>query len=165
ENIRPSVDDGQFAAKACVGDQVRVRAGIFAHGHDRLAASLLWRAGDEAPWQSTPMHEIGNDEWEGSFQPLCLGAHAYMIRAWRDEWSSFCEHLRKKLQAGQDVELEAEEGRQMLAQARLRMQAADADAAGRIDTFLKLAAPGQSQAAERLLSAELADAMRLAEIG
>lgn len=163
ENIRPSVDQGLFAAKACVGDQVDVRASIFAHGHGRLAASLLWRAGDDSPWQCAPMREIGNDEWEAGFQPLRLGAHAYKVRAWRDEWSSFCEHLRKKLQAGQDLDLEVEEGRQMLAQARSGMHASDTDAAGCIDRFLKSAAPGQPQAAEQLLSAELAHAMHLSD--
>ena len=43
EGVSPEVDAGRFAIKRVVGDELRVRADIYADGHDSLGARLLWR--------------------------------------------------------------------------------------------------------------------------
>ena len=47
ENVRPEVDDGQFAVKRTVGDRVVVEADVFADGHDELGVSLFYRLESE----------------------------------------------------------------------------------------------------------------------
>src|SRR5689334_16100162 len=43
EHIRPDIDAGRFPIKRTVGEQVTIRADIFADGHDVLAAALRHR--------------------------------------------------------------------------------------------------------------------------
>ena len=43
ECVTPEVDEGRFAAKRTVGEEVAVEADVFADGHDAVAAALLWR--------------------------------------------------------------------------------------------------------------------------
>ena len=39
----PSVDDGSYPAKRCVGDRVRVEADVFRDGHDLIRAVVRYR--------------------------------------------------------------------------------------------------------------------------
>lgn len=121
ENVSPSVDDGRFPAKRVVGEHVTVSADIIADGHDRLAAHLLWRAADEAEWRRTPMQPLGNDRWSASFTPARVGTYLFNVEAWRDEYGSFVDGLRKKISAGQDIRLELREAQAMLHEAASRV--------------------------------------------
>jgi starch synthase (maltosyl-transferring) len=66
EGVSPEVDAGRFAIKRIVGDELRVRADIYADGHDSLGARLLWRRDDERTWNEVPMLLDNNDRWEGN---------------------------------------------------------------------------------------------------
>ena len=55
EQVQPSVDDGRFAVKRLVGDDIVVEADVLMDGHDQLAVHLLWRAQDE----DTSSREVG----------------------------------------------------------------------------------------------------------
>lgn len=131
ENVAPAVDNGLFPVKRTIGESLDVQADIFMDGHDCIAAALLWRAADEAQWRNTTMHAIGNDRWQASFLPDRLGRYYYTIQAWRDDWGSYCEHLRKKVTAKQNVSVEVEEGRRMLT-------AALAHAAGKTSPLVQI---------------------------
>ena len=67
ENVTPEIDGGNFPVKRIVGEQVVVRANVFADGHDEVKADLLFRAADETDWREVPMKALGNDAWIGSF--------------------------------------------------------------------------------------------------
>jgi starch synthase (maltosyl-transferring) len=117
EAISPSVDDGRFPARFCVGEAVRVEADIICDGHDVLAATVRWQgpgaAGDE--WRRTPMRPIGNDRWAADFPLDRMGRYQFSIEAWKDEFATYRDELSKKFSAGLDLSLEVEEGRRLIA--------------------------------------------------
>lgn len=117
ENVGPTVDNGRFPTKSQVGEVVPVQADIFMDGHDRISASVLWRAAGEASWREVAMTARGNDRWEAQFSPARVGRHLFMIHAWHDRWGSYREGLEKKRAAGQNVALDVEEGRLLLSDA------------------------------------------------
>lgn len=115
ERVSPAVDDGAFAAKRIVGEHFVIAADIFMDGHDHLAAEVLVRAADEAQWRRIPMHPDVNDRWQARVSLTRLGRHYFCIEAWSDVFDTFRDGLQKKLMAGQDVSLEMEEGRLLIA--------------------------------------------------
>ncbi|RBI68164.1 alpha-1,4-glucan--maltose-1-phosphate maltosyltransferase [Vreelandella sulfidaeris] len=119
ESVTPSLDQGRFAAKAIVNEPVVVKATIFADGHDVLSAAICWQD-DQGQQQRVPMRQIeplGLDIWEGRFTPQRVGDHRFIIEAWWDIYATYHYELSKKHQAGVPVELELEEGRQLIERA------------------------------------------------
>jgi starch synthase (maltosyl-transferring) len=115
EHIRPSVQDGaeSFAIKRTPGETVDVEADVFADGHDRVAAALLFRrSGPEAAgaWTEVRMTPRGNDEWTASFTVTDLGEYEYTVEGWIDRVATWLVHLDAKWQAAQDVSVELQEG-------------------------------------------------------
>ncbi|HWL29383.1 MAG TPA: maltotransferase domain-containing protein, partial [Burkholderiaceae bacterium] len=129
EQVSPSVDNGQFPVKCTVGDTLHVQADVFMDGHEDIAVALLWRSADESQWRRVPMKLLENDRWEGAFSPDRIGPHCYTVQAWHDVWHTYCDRLQKKSAAGQDVSLEVEEGRAMLAEALERARSLDVNSA------------------------------------
>ncbi|MEF9673677.1 alpha-1,4-glucan--maltose-1-phosphate maltosyltransferase [Pseudomonas sp. PCH446] len=111
EDVRPTVDGGQFAVKAVAGQELVVSAKVFADGHDKLAVLLAWRNLGDADWQRTAMSDKGNNAWQGRLRVGEQGRYAYRIEAWIDQFASFCYELEKKFVAGVAVDLELQEGR------------------------------------------------------
>jgi starch synthase (maltosyl-transferring) len=113
--IDPLVDCGRYAAKACVGDEVRVEATVFRDGHEVLGAALRTKPQGKTRWQETPMTELGNDRWAATFTPDSCGRWSYRIDAWVDPVASFQWELRRKLEGGQtDLSSELAEGALLL---------------------------------------------------
>src|SRR5690606_613820 len=79
------------------------------------------------------------------------------------EWASFREYLGKKVQAGQEVALEIEEGRQLLTQTMDRMHATSPEIAARIEDFRQATDAPAPEAIDALLSTELAQLMQASE--
>ena len=119
ENVRPQVDCGLFRAKAVVGDLVEVYAEIFRDGPAVLKAVVRYRGPNDAKWGEAPLEHAGNDEWTGSFRPTEIGRWTYQIEAWTDHFATWRSGFMKKVEAGQDVSLEVEEGARLL-EARLK---------------------------------------------
>src|SRR6185436_7796827 len=125
EAAAPAVDDGRFAAKRVVGEEVVVEADIFADGHEALAANVLWHPANERAWRTVPMTRLVNDRWRAAFPLTRIGRHLFTIEAWRDAYATWREDVEKKTAAGRDVALEIEEGRALLDRAASRLAAAD----------------------------------------
>ncbi|MDQ3953607.1 MAG: alpha-1,4-glucan--maltose-1-phosphate maltosyltransferase [Actinomycetota bacterium] len=119
ENVRPQVECGLFRAKAVVGDVVEVYAEIFRDGPAALRAVVRYRGPHDAKWQESPLEHLGNDEWTGSFRPTEIGRWSYQVEAWTDRFATWRSGFMKKVEAGQDVALEVEEGARLL-EARLK---------------------------------------------
>ena len=131
ESVAPSVDGGRFVVKRIVGEAIEVSAAIFGEGHDKIAAAVIWRAADEVAWRETPMtpaEPAGLDLWHARIVPTRVGRHEFTVIAWRDDFASLVDHIRKKLNANQTVDLELEEARHLLA--RVLVEAETADATG-----------------------------------
>ncbi len=158
EAVTPAVPDLDAPAKALVGQAVTVEADIFADGHDRLAADLLWRPAEAGPWQRVPMRPIGNDRWRATIRPDRVGRHDFTIEAWWDAWDSFSHDLAAKHAAGQDLALERQEGRDLLTAALDR-----ADPAARACIAAALRRLDGADAVAGLLDPDLAAAMRAAD--
>jgi starch synthase (maltosyl-transferring) len=110
ESVEPEVDGGRFAIKRTVGEEVRVRADIYADGHDLLGAMLLFRSTDKSTWEEVPMRLVNNDRWEGKFRVEALGRYVYTIVAWVDAFRTWSADLQKRAEAGQDIAVDKAEG-------------------------------------------------------
>src|SRR5882672_1214034 len=117
ESIYPESDGGRYPVKRVVGGLFQVWADIFRDGHDVIGAALLHRAADESQWRRAPMSHHDNDRWSGVFRLERNIRHFYTIEAWTDVFGSWRSDISKKVQAGQKVELELAEGRQIAAAA------------------------------------------------
>jgi starch synthase (maltosyl-transferring) len=106
DRIRPDVDEGRFPIKRTVGEEVEVRADIFADGHDVIAA-VVQHGDDEIPML---LAADGTDEWTASFAVERIGWDEFRIVAWIDRFLTWQRDLVKKHAAGQDVAVELLEG-------------------------------------------------------
>ena len=123
ENVRPQVDCGRYRPKAVVGDEVTVGADLFRDGPDLLQAVVRYRAvggrGAKAGrWREVPMVHLGNDAWEASFTPDRIGRWSFTIQAWTDRFSTWRGDLLRRVEAGQEVDLELQEGARLLEECR-----------------------------------------------
>ncbi|MDQ3939772.1 MAG: alpha-1,4-glucan--maltose-1-phosphate maltosyltransferase [Actinomycetota bacterium] len=123
--IRPQVDCGRYRTKAIVGDEIEVTADIFRDSAVALQAVIRWRGPAETKWQEAPMILVDNDRWAGTFVPTEIGRYRYAIEAWTDRFGTWTDALTKKIDAGQDVAVELEEGARLMEAGLSRMRAAD----------------------------------------
>ncbi len=108
EQVEPRVNGGRHPARRVVGDQVTVRAAIFADGHDLVRAQLLSKHASERRWRVAPMIAGVNDAWSGSFTVDRLGMWNYSIVGWVDHFATWLSDLRKRLAAQPAVSASAE---------------------------------------------------------
>ncbi len=128
ESVTPSIDGGRFVVKRVVGEEVDIGAAIFAEGHDKIAAAVIWRATDETAWRETPMRPVapaGLDLWQARVTLPRVGRYEFTVVAWRDDFASLVDHIRKKRDANQSVELELEEARHLLARVLAEAETVD----------------------------------------
>jgi starch synthase (maltosyl-transferring) len=125
ENVWPEIDDGRTPVKRIVGEVVDVWADIVGDGHDVLGADLLFRTSADDEWHRAPMRFVDNDRWMGNFplkENLC---YLFTIEAWCDSFASWCDEIRKKRAAGQDLRVETLEGVLIAERAAARAVGAD----------------------------------------
>jgi len=114
ESVQPRVEEGRFLAKAIAGRATAIEAVIFSDGHDQLGAVVQWREVNTAHWQHCDMQLQGNDRWKAELIIAQPARVVFQIEAWIDVFATFCDDLEKKRTAGQDLELEIEEGARLL---------------------------------------------------
>ncbi len=118
----PSVDDGRYPAKRCVGDRVAVRADVFRDGHELLRSVVCYRGPGDSDWQEAELHRIdahlAGVRWAAEFEVDRPGAWQYTIQAWTDVFGTWRDELARKVAAGQrDLQGELSEGIVLLTQA------------------------------------------------
>src|SRR5690606_14737846 len=144
EDVYPVINGGRFPAKRIAGEAVGVWADIFRDGTEVTLASLVWRREGDAASRSTPMLHHENDRWHGRFVPPEPGRYSFHIEAWSDPFATWQRDLRRRIEAGQDVSVELDEGRLMLAEAGVRppeQDAPDAWLAPELDEAMQRAQP------------------------
>lgn len=112
ENVQPCVDGGLFPSKKVIGEPITVTAGIHCDGHNVIAAQLLYKKSTEHSWNQSRMHlvDAGLDVFRGEFGGVELGLYEFSIEAWVDNFGNWRRDTRKKLDAGQDINVEKKEG-------------------------------------------------------
>jgi starch synthase (maltosyl-transferring) len=174
ESVSPQVDGGRFAVKAVVGDTVEVAADIWKDGHELLKAAVIWRKLDVAElraphvplppdlgkkdWREARLRSeyACNDRWFGQMTLDEAGPHAFSIVAWTDLFGSWCEELRKKRAAGQEVASELLEGMALIE--RVARTARGPERQALLDQLAALRAARDSAArAEMALAPQLAE--------
>jgi starch synthase (maltosyl-transferring) len=115
--ISPTVGQGRYAVKRCVGDELTVEADIFTDGHAQLAAQLALCCRGNRAWQHVPMEPIGNDRWRAKTALPDIGIWQFRVEAWLDVFGGFVRDTAKKREAELPLTLDAEEGRLLIAQA------------------------------------------------
>ena len=101
----PSVDDGRYPVKRCVGDRVTVEADVFRDGHDLLRAVISYLGPNDSEWREAEMQRIdahlGGVRWAGEFEVDRSGRWEYTIQAWTDVFGTWRDELGRKVAAGQ----------------------------------------------------------------
>jgi starch synthase (maltosyl-transferring) len=137
EYVGPQINSGQFPIKRVVGQNVNVAAHIFADGHDKICAELLYRTEGEKVYKSEKMNYSLNDEWKSSFKITELKDYRYTVRAWLDRFETWRDDLRKKIDAGQIVNIELIIGSELIEQASDRAKGEDASELAQLSLLLK----------------------------
>ena len=125
EDIRPRTPSG-YPPKAVVGRPLPVSADVFRDGHDIIAARVRWRSVEDGrKWLTVAMTAVGNDRFEAAIEPASLGPHEFVIEGWTDWVATWRHAVTVKLEAGQSVEVELEEGARLLEAAAARVAKPD----------------------------------------
>ena len=99
EGVSPQIDAGTHPIRRVSGDDVAVSAVVFADGHDRVAARLLYRHESDARWRFVPMRDLGNDIWTASFVADRLGAWRFSVLGWVDHFATWSSDFAKRVAA------------------------------------------------------------------
>jgi starch synthase (maltosyl-transferring) len=127
EEIRPQVDCGQWPVRAVAGEALPVQATIFRDGHTvEVAAAVRVGAPGQRQEQRVRMTEVnhGLHRFQAEITLPTTGMWSFTVEAWTDELATWLRGTRAKLDAGRDVELELEEGAQLLEREAARLPAA-----------------------------------------
>jgi len=160
-SVSPTVDDGAFAAKAIVGEQVTVEADIFPDGHPVVAAELQFRAEGDPEWYRVRMHPLVNDRWSGVMPLERMGRYQFAIEGWIDTYGTFVRDLARKREAGLDISLEIREGQLLLEKANRGSNGTCAQALAAILRGFEALPEGERAAL--LMAQETVDLMRRAD--
>lgn len=107
EKVIPEINCGEFPIKRVPGERVKVKAHVYADGHEALTVQLLFRRRSEKTWKRVPMTFLYNDEWEASFAVEKQEDYFYTVRAWVNTFATAAEAAGKKHEAGQPIDIEA----------------------------------------------------------
>ncbi|HYL71547.1 MAG TPA: maltotransferase domain-containing protein, partial [Candidatus Dormibacteraeota bacterium] len=129
DRVRPIVDCGDLPAKATVGLPLRVSGTLALDGHDPLLAWAWYGRGAAQPladagcaprgWREVRLEPAGNDVYSTWVVIERPGDWAFAVGGMPDEYGGWLRDLRIRIEAGQEVEVELQEGAAM---ARRRLQ-------------------------------------------
>ncbi len=110
EALSPEVDGGRFPAKRVAGEPIRIEADIFTDGHDQLQAVLCWRRRGDSAWRECAMTHFDNDRWFATVTVPEPGEIEYCVAAWVDRFHTWRYDMQKRIEAGQDTEVDYQIG-------------------------------------------------------
>ncbi len=163
EAVQPEINCGRFAAKRVTGQTQAVEADIFADGHDKLDARLLYRAAGAKKWLEAPMVLFDNDRWRGAFTPDKPGKWEFTIEAWVDHFLTWQYDFRKRVDGAQieEIPLQLQIGTTLVTEAARRAKGGTAKQLRTVARQMKDANDPQA-AIEAALSVALTKAMQSA---
>jgi len=124
-NVKPELDCGKTQVKRIINEKLEITADIFSDGHDKVDASILYRektkeGNTPSPWIEIPMKFNENDRWSETLTFNTTGIFEYTLEAWVDHFSTWQYGLKKKYDAGQDLETELKIGAELMKEAVTR---------------------------------------------
>jgi len=158
ESVTPEIDGGRYPIKRIVGDRVAVEVDLVVDGHDQLAGRLAFRHHEEEEWREVPLEPLGNDRWRASFEVKRIGRWLYTVCAWVDSFETWRHGFEKKVEDGQDVALELQEGSELVQRAADRASE-DADRLERLARTFADRATAQATRAAHALADDLRQLM------
>lgn len=99
EDVTPQIDAGKHPVRRVSGEEIAVTAAVFADGHDRVAARVLYRHESEKRWHFVEMRGPDNDLWEASFVVGRHGAWTFTVLGWIDHFATWVSDFGKRLAA------------------------------------------------------------------
>jgi starch synthase (maltosyl-transferring) len=123
EAAAPELDAGRFPAKGIVGDLLPVEVDAFTDGHDGVAVVVRYQHETDGVWQESamvPVEPVGQDRWRGIVPLAQLGRYAFTFAAWVDHWGTWRRDLAKRVDAGQDVDVDLRIGAGLVRDAAAR---------------------------------------------
>jgi starch synthase (maltosyl-transferring) len=124
EEVAPRVDGGRFAIKRVVGEDITVTAACFAHGHERVACAVRYRAPGQSGWREAAMESLGNDLWSAQFSVDRSGRWEYAVACWIDHLSLWRDGFARRVEAD-DIRLAARIGAELIARSATLCSAQD----------------------------------------
>ena len=112
EHVSPQLSGGKHPISRVVNEEVHVTADVFGDGHDVVQAALLYQNKNAKKWQEVRMQPTVNDSWEASFTVQKQGVYAYKVIGWVDHALNWQDGLQRKLEDGQYVYSELQDGAQ-----------------------------------------------------
>jgi starch synthase (maltosyl-transferring) len=100
EAVNPEIEEGTYALKAVPGETITVRADIFADGHDRLSAWVMYAREGDAEHGWSWMEPLVNDRWEGRFSVGGPGRCSYAIAGAVNRFATWQHDLKTKHRVG-----------------------------------------------------------------
>lgn len=137
ENIKPCIDQGRFPIKRVVGEKVVVTSDIFSDRHDQVSAIVLYKGPTDDVWNEVPMFYLGNDIWKGEFSVQEIGNYYYTIEGWIDHFRTWQNDLEKRVDAGQNVELQLQIGANIIRDTIKRCGGQDNDILSKWELLLR----------------------------
>jgi starch synthase (maltosyl-transferring) len=167
-NVSPVIEDGAYAAKASVGEQIPIRATVFREGHDAVNASVVLTdpTGVERTVPMAPTTPLGFDWWAATVALDVEGPWTFRVEGWSDPWATWVHAAEIKIPAGIDVSLVCTEGAALFSVAAEKAAEAGADAQAELLRTAEQTLSSGTQVEDRLglvLGAEVRTAM--AEFG
>lgn len=116
-NISPVVEQGRYPAKSAKAEYVTISADVFSDGHDEIDASVLVSYPGVEGWKEHYMVPTFNDHWSFRLKTEATGFYSFKIRGWVDHYATWRKGLKKKYEAGQDLQVELLIGADLLTEA------------------------------------------------
>ncbi len=110
ENVRPQIEGGRFPVKRALGEKVVVTADIFSDGHDTVSARVLFKGPHDKDWKESGLTFLENDLWSGEFKVKDVGTYSYTVEGWVDHFRTWQKDVKKKYDAGQNVNVDLQIG-------------------------------------------------------
>lgn len=140
--IRPQVDGGRRAAKATVGERVKIEADAFVDGHDALWCEVRFRHESNRRWTTDRMEASVDDHWWGTLPVDSSGRYQFMVRARVDAFARWRDELKAWAEAGQDLAAHLASGAVLIEAAAARARAPERRMLEELAALVRLAPRG-----------------------
>ncbi|MFN8051548.1 MAG: maltotransferase domain-containing protein [Acidimicrobiales bacterium] len=115
--VHPVVDEGRYLAAASTVEPVIVEADVFADGHGRLGAMVMFRHERTGRQVFGQMTEGTNDRWRAEVRLPDLGRWTFVVCAWIDEWEYWRRSFISRQAADLDLRSDLLDGADLLRRA------------------------------------------------